>query len=974
MVDLSNDCLLGNINNNKSKSNLIFFESITEKQEESSSSIQNSNLGKSKATIKVNKSILKSNDVSKDLINISNLSLKRPRRRETKYGALFQKKKTLKENQKLEELIKEKELKFKQFKRKETKKKTNLLFMKRISFQQDNKNFTFYNQIKNNEETKKITPPGRNTLKTKKSLNMPNKVESMSAFANNKNFDDAQTVQKNKSVNLQNSDSFLDMKYFNNNKKMKHTLLHNGKLNFTEHRNHMHSSNLFEKLKESYLYEKSEALLFKIKICYAFLAVFSFFSILLEIIDVIIFNEKTKEYLDENYHINIINDTNIEHYYFMEERKITDKENTIRVFNLIFSIICFLIHLIIHYIKNNFDKQSINDNRYNYNYYGYRRKRKSSRYISKDKNNNNSNDNHIKFILNNNLITKNYVTRGDIFRLIINCLISLIFYPPGINKVIVIMQKSIIYVCPLNNIFLLGTFFKLINIYFAVYYLSPFNNLLYKTICNSNMIKLDFKFMFRFLLNNFPMSFIIINFIVICLVSCILLYTFEYFSIDIYIGIWNNKGYNDLKNLYNEIFLFSSFIFKNAQGNIKAQTILGTFILLIGGTMGLILSSYLVYYMNILIEFKVEEHQSYTKLIKLLDPLNNEHKASNLLKIFLLMNKMYLDNQNIEENYRIKKDNDIRVMVQKNLGILNTNYFAVKESNNSLEKIAEDNEYKEKKKFIKYICTKFILKVKLLNEIKNFKNNLIVARNNTLSLNDVLKTLGDKMNGNINQLNSKLEILIQNDQKFKNFMKFQEHSLKKIKKIMIYQDFLLNYFIEINNKTEVIYFKENKEKQNKFLNKFNNASNGQTGPRRMKSSFNGPFLNFNKKPINIKDKKESGKKGEKKHKLRGLFDEDNFEKKVLVKRLKSSIVGNNSVFNKKKDFTRSKTNPMTKINVNKNRKKAKSFDGNILNICKNRNNIIKLEIDTLSKINQKRRSLSNKKKQLLDKFRRNLEK
>ena len=65
---------------------------------------------------------------------------------------------------------------------------------------------------------------------------------------------------------------------------------------------------------------------------------------------------------------------------------------------------------------------------------------------------------------------------------------------------------------------------------------------------------------------------------------------------------------------------------------------------------------------------------------------------------------------------------------------------------------------------------------------------------------------------------------------------------------------------------------------------------------------------------------------------------------------------------------------MTKINVNKNRKKAKSFDGNILNICKNRNNIIKLEIDTLSKINQKRRSLSNKKKQLLDKFRRNLEK
>jgi hypothetical protein len=134
-------------------------------------------------------------------------------------------------------------------------------------------------------------------------------------------------------------------------------MLRTGKLNFHENKNNMNSTSLFEKLKESYLYERSEALLFKIKICYGFLAVFSFLSILLEIIDVIIFNRKSSEYLHANFHINVFNDTNIDNYYFIQNRKITSKENSIRVFNLIFSVISLFIHLIIHYIKNNYDKQ-----------------------------------------------------------------------------------------------------------------------------------------------------------------------------------------------------------------------------------------------------------------------------------------------------------------------------------------------------------------------------------------------------------------------------------------------------------------------------------------------------------------------------------------------------------------------------------------------------------------------------------------
>ena len=91
---------------------------------------------------------------------------------------------------------------------------------------------------------------------------------------------------------IEKSYDYLDNKYFSN-KKIKNTVLHKGKLNLKDQKN-VNSTNLFEKLRESYLFEKSENLLFKIKICYVFLGFFSFMSILLEILDVLIFNKKTK--------------------------------------------------------------------------------------------------------------------------------------------------------------------------------------------------------------------------------------------------------------------------------------------------------------------------------------------------------------------------------------------------------------------------------------------------------------------------------------------------------------------------------------------------------------------------------------------------------------------------------------------------------------------------------------------------------
>ena len=78
MIDTSNECLI----NQKKKKSVITFESISEKQEESSnSSVKNSKLGKSKATQINNKSKLTSkNDISKEAINTSINNIKKKKR------------------------------------------------------------------------------------------------------------------------------------------------------------------------------------------------------------------------------------------------------------------------------------------------------------------------------------------------------------------------------------------------------------------------------------------------------------------------------------------------------------------------------------------------------------------------------------------------------------------------------------------------------------------------------------------------------------------------------------------------------------------------------------------------------------------------------------------------------------------------------------------------------------------------------
>ena len=901
--------------------NITSIDSISERNEESSNSTVKNQKLQSKNMLKKR---MMNSEMSK-LGNSLNIPLKKSKR---------------------QTLDNDNNKRLKPFRRKDSKKKLDMTYLKRISFQQNN-SLNFYTSLK-----------GRDTLKKRESIRKFDE----SPINNQKSMD----FSSKNNVNISRSESFVDNKYFSS-KKLKYTTLSPTKTNFKGQKN-MQSSNLFEKLKNSVMFEKSENLMFRLKICYTFLSIFSLASIILEITDVILYHKKSDEYLKNKYNIISSNISDVHISRLIEEREISSKENSIRIFNLIFSLFCVFFLLLIQYIKVSFNRQSKKKKRYNYymnyNSFFHKKKKNLSKISSREVNNNGD---HIKLILNEDT-NINYEKKREYILLIINCVINLIFFPPKVNKIFIGKQHNIIYMYSLNSIFLIIEMFKVINIYKAVFYLFPFNNLLYKTICSSNMVKMDFKFMFKFILNMYPFAFILLNFIFIGILVSILIYCVEYFSLDINDKLLNNKGINDLKDFYSEITLFCFFVLKSVHGNIKTNTILGSIILLVGGTLGLLISSYFIYYVNLLIEFKPEEKQAYSKLVKLLNPSNNEHKAANLIKVFLLMKKIYIDNKNIRDEYKLKKENNFKGNYNKN----NNFNFGMNESIDSLTNASQSNEYKDKKKFLKFLCSEFILKAKLINECKNFKNNLLIARNNSLSFNDVLKTLGEKMNANLTQLNNKIEVLIQNDQKFINFMKFQENSLKNVRNLVKIQDNIINYLIEKNNEAELIYFRENREKQEKFLNALKNIGQNSGIPK-MKSFAYGPFgfnrkFNYEKGIANTESKKDKSKNNNK-----YLLSQNN--KKFSLQKMRSSIVVNN---------------PNLNISVNQNQnlyvsksiilqakkpvQRIQSLDDRSLIVSKERKRIYKLKKEIINEVVVRKYSDKLSKRQLINKIKEKLDK
>ena len=338
----------------------------------------------------------------------------------------------------------------------------------------------------------------------------------------------------------------------------------------------------------------------------------------------------------------------------------------------------------------------------------------------------------------------------------------------------------------------------------------------------------------------------------------------------------------------------------------------------------MLISSYFIYYINNSIKFSQEEQDAYSKLSKLLDPINKEHKASNLIKSLLLLKKNMRDNQNTEKDYRLKRDDFNRPTQNQRRGIFpkkNNFQFAFNSdiTANNLN-LNDNSNNEEKKKFIKYIEKKFLFKIKFTFENKNYIDNLKIARNSAQSFKDVLKTVGNKMEVNISQLNNKIEVLIQNDQKFLNFMKFTSNTLKHIKKINEYHNSILQYFVEIHNEyvKQMIEIKKDVEVNSPIMNKSSMAF-----PKRIKSNIFSKFT-FKKTNHSKIIKEKIYKQRRSKNDLYDLnYGNNYFVKKQRSSKL-SSLYLTNNIFEEKIKQARSKQNTRKSNKTSKSRKIPKS--------------------------------------------------
>ena len=692
---------------------------------------------------------------------------------------------------------------------------------------------------------------------------------------------------------------------------------------------------IFDQIKNSDLYEKTEHLLARIKIFYGILAIFSLLCIILNCADTILYNNKSLEYLTKNNNNSFVfNKTTVESYHYINKRKISSRENSIRIFNGIFSFLCFVILIIIYMLANGIlENTRKHEKRERFNrmldqYYMKKRKKsvprnKFSKEDIKDKNLNyekvkviNLNQDFERDDFSNDIsLSKNRVT------IIGNCIINLIFYPPIINKSFIGTYNNIIYIYSLNSIFLIISLYKITNIYKAIFYLSPLNNAFNKAICKSNLVNLNSRFMFKYSLNKFPLTFLVFNIIIILITVCIVIICVEFFSLDINNDFWNNMMENKKENVLNIFNAFFFFILKNMYEEHSIKSCLGKTLLFLGGIAGLLISSYFIYFLNNFIKFNPEEQDAFLKLTKLLNPTNKENKAANLIKSILFTKKIIIDNQNIVKEYENRVEEVKRPTHRKRKSIFqkdnNFNFAFNHNSNKNLMGYNESQENAEKKKYIRYVAAIFFLRIKFVMECKNFSDDLKVARNSSLSFNDVVKTVGNKMDQNMVLLNSKIEVLIKNDQKYFDLIKITSDIIKSLRKTKEYHKSLIQYFADIHNENlkQMIELKKEAENNSPFLYK-------DIILKKLNSNMNGQF-NFKKR---VKSKiigNNIGKNSKKKSK-RDLFELN--KPKVNIKKLKSTQTFGNYLQHAFKESMKQEKSKQNTKGTNKTKKTLQTMD------------------------------------------------
>ena len=527
--------------------------------------------------------------------------------------------------------------------------------------------------------------------------------------------------------------------------------------------------------------KKKQSLLYKIKI-YAFIqSIASLISILLCIIDIELYNQYSKKYIKEK---------NIEYdkYYEIENREINSRENVVRILNAIFSFICLIMTFFIFVAK-------------------YRFNRKETKKILKKRNRS------LNFIydFHNNKNKYNKINhKAQVIKLIIRCIINIIFYPPNLNYIYYSYSNNILCIYPFNTFILLLSSLKLYNIYRCVFYFIPVTSTLGKTICEKYNVKLNIKFMFRTIYSKHKISFALIIIVIFTILISILLRSIELFSNDLSLlerlysdTINSNFLIHYEINIYETLWIYLSLLMKNPGWYVNPRTPFGQLLLFIVYIMGT-LFLYIIYFrLNYLMQLDRTSFQAYSKLTKLFLPENKENKASEVILSFILLKKYYTKYDTSEMEKRVAENDKENYINKRRKSIFYS----------EINKMREKNILILKQKKIHFLRVRFAFFLKFFTDINNYVDFYKISRKQPMNMSSVFQNIENKMDDNLESINVRLNSIDSIDNIFERLKKNDNILLKKLKKIKKVDNSIINYLIGLNNYQSRIWTQKKKDLQ-----------------------------------------------------------------------------------------------------------------------------------------------------------------
>jgi hypothetical protein len=408
----------------------------------------------------------------------------------------------------------------------------------------------------------------------------------------------------------------------------------------------------------------------------------------------------------------------------------------------------------------------------------------------------------------------NLLTSGDYKFLLIETVISIIFYPPNFSGVYHDEVNQFHFIIITNAIFSLLTILKFYHVIRVYKYISKFENFDSNSICNKYGVKANFIFAFKAEIKYRPFIALSIVFFFFILLMSFSLRTFEN-------GIFLNEAFLDYKNLtmsnFNSTFHASEIPTKGTQnldffanslwfiivtittvgyGDAYPKTHFGRAVSAISCIFGIFLISLITASLSTYTQFNSVERKAYLTLKQLQQEKEINYKAHSVIK-------------NILEIYRSSKIKQahskfttMQSLAKETSKKKSSKMLAVKSKNDKkLEK--------EKQERINKLANQFVLLAQLRKNITNFKLEDRLT-NKVMPLDELLLKMRKKLKSDLYKLETNVNQLQILNSQFKELKQGHIDNDNKIKNIISKQTSILNYILKVHNK----------KFQNNFLTKF----------------------------------------------------------------------------------------------------------------------------------------------------------